>query len=340
MSGQESIRGYLVQTLVALFEVISDEGWTSIRLEPGGEEEKADLIFELVGGHKRAIQVKSTAKTFQKAEIRQYAKDLEKTIEADEYRLVLVGSLGARVRLTDIAMIGKVVVPEPVPQMPRTLIAAAAHNLENWMTAHGYSAIPALARELLVRALTNSLEEISTGPDSESRDRFEAKLERWVLSAYPGAMSSIARDVEVQLRSSIGTSQQTLKQKACLQAFNLVDQLYEFKFLPKAVVNSSPDGFEFASSVRRCYSELIVACESVQVPNQFRRFMDDGWSADEIIDFWSVVRQELGFAGNVEHANRENPWIAHVSVEPSDKNPNLAKLEELAKKYRDNKVDD
>jgi hypothetical protein len=271
MSGRESIRGYLVQTLIALFEAMSDEQWVSIRLEPGGYEEKADLIFSLENGRKRAVQVKSTAKSFQKADIKRYAETLQNNLEADEYRLILVGNLGSRVTLSEISQIGKVSVPEPVPQIPRVLVAAAAHHLEDWLIKHGYSAIPALARELLVRALTNSLEEISTGSEPQNRSEFQTKLEKWVLSAYPGAMTNVAREVAIQLQSTIGVSQQTLKQEACLEALDIIDHYFSHKLLPVSVIGSSNDGFVFASRVRKCYSKLIVACESVQVANQFRQ---------------------------------------------------------------------
>jgi hypothetical protein len=337
MSGRESIRGYLVQTLIALFEAMSDEQWVSIRLEPSGNEEKADLIFYLGNERKRAIQVKSTAKSFQKSEIIKYAEELEKNLEADEYRLILVGNLGSQVTLSEIRQIGKVTVPEPVPQIPRILVAAAAHHLEDWLIKHGYSAIPALARELLIRTLTNSLEEISTGSEPQTRNEFMAKLEKWVLSAYPGAMTSVAREVAIQLQSTIGASQQTLKQEACWEALELVDEYFSHKLLPTSVINSSNNGFEFASRFRRCYSKLVVACENIQVVNQFRQCLgaNSEWHADDIIDIWNAIRQELGFAGEAEHSDRNNPWVAYIPLDslPNNGNPHKDSLEKKAESY-------
>jgi hypothetical protein len=331
MSGQASIRGYLVQTLIALFEAMSDNEWKAIRLEPSGSEEKADLILELTDGRKRAIQVKSTAKTFQQAEIEKYAKELEDNIVADEYRLVLVGRLGRRVSLSAILKIGKVNIPEPVPQTPRILVAAAAHELEKWLVEHGYTPIPSLARELLVRALTNNLEEISTGSTPLDRQEFEKKLEKWVLSAYPGAMTSIAREVAIQLQSKIGVEQQTLKQEACLEALDIVDEFFVHKLMPASVNNYDKDEFAFASRVRHCYSRLIIACEDIQVANQFRQCLscNNQWNADDIIDLWNAIRQELGFIGDAEHSDRNNPWIACLSLEPLD-HAEKEKLEERA----------
>lgn len=335
MSGQESIRGYLVQTLIALFEAMSDEQWVSIRLEPGGDEEKADLIFYFENERKRAIQVKSTAKSFQTADIKKYAKELEKSLEATEYRLILVGNLGSKVTLSDISKIGKVVVPEPVPQIPRILVAAAAHHLEDWLIKYGYSAIPALARELLIRALSNSLEEISTGSEPQTRNEFKTKLEKWVLSAYPGAMTSVAREVAIQLQSTIGASQQTLKQEACLEALEIIDEYFSHKLLPAFVIDSSNDGFKFASRVRKCYSKLIVSCENIQVVNQFRQCLgaNSEWHGDDIIDFWNAIRQELGFAGDAEHSDRNNPWIAHIPLDQVASNPYKEDLEKRAREY-------
>ena len=59
--GQSAIRGFLVQTLIALLEALKDKPpWTSVTLEPNLTSDKVDILWAYRDGSKKAVQVKSS----------------------------------------------------------------------------------------------------------------------------------------------------------------------------------------------------------------------------------------------------------------------------------------
>ena len=50
LSGKHSIRGYLVQTIIALLDAIGEDNWDSVTLEPGHDSEKFDLLWNRPDG--------------------------------------------------------------------------------------------------------------------------------------------------------------------------------------------------------------------------------------------------------------------------------------------------
>lgn len=64
--GQPAIRGYLVQTLIGLLELLDGKRpWTSVTLEPNVDSEKVDILWEFPDSTK-AVQVKSSQNPFSK----------------------------------------------------------------------------------------------------------------------------------------------------------------------------------------------------------------------------------------------------------------------------------
>ena len=73
--GPVAIRGYLVQTLVALLEALdADKDWISVTLEPPDHvSEKIDILWQYPGKIK-AVQVKSSINPFEDADVKQWAR--------------------------------------------------------------------------------------------------------------------------------------------------------------------------------------------------------------------------------------------------------------------------
>ena len=67
--GQGAIRGFQVQTLIALLEAL-DKGrpWTDVTLEPNVDSEKVDVLWQSPG-RTDAVQVKSSENPFGKADV-------------------------------------------------------------------------------------------------------------------------------------------------------------------------------------------------------------------------------------------------------------------------------
>ena len=69
--GQAAIRGYLVQTLIALLDALDDKkSWQSVTLEPNIESDKVDILLKNSAVAK-AVQVKSSQNPFSRGDVRE-----------------------------------------------------------------------------------------------------------------------------------------------------------------------------------------------------------------------------------------------------------------------------
>ena len=59
MNGQYAIKGYLLQSLVALLDSFETD-WETVCVEPNDESEKVDILWTYNGGKKKVVQVKSS----------------------------------------------------------------------------------------------------------------------------------------------------------------------------------------------------------------------------------------------------------------------------------------
>jgi hypothetical protein len=77
--GDVALRGFLVQTLIALLEALKDDPpWTSVTLEPNLDSEKVDILWVYQDGTKKAVQVKSSKNPFSPTQVKQWAGELQK----------------------------------------------------------------------------------------------------------------------------------------------------------------------------------------------------------------------------------------------------------------------
>jgi hypothetical protein len=193
MSGQTAFRGFLLQTLVALLDAVVDDGaWISLALEPSGASEKADFVWEYPEGI-RAVQVKSSSRQMSLPDVRAWAAELRRTVQASEYLLVLLGPCSESV--ATLGEIDGVKVPQPKPLDVQGLVERAAHRLDRFLEQRNVRRVPAFARELLVSALIGKLAEYSTQGARITRLDVVRLLESWVLTLYP---SAVADSVEMQ----------------------------------------------------------------------------------------------------------------------------------------------
>ena len=101
--GAVAIRGFLVQTLVALLDIAQAEtSFLELRLEPPGVDE-FDFAWDDATGT-TAVQVKSTANEFRVGDVKRWAGELQAARKTETCRLVLVGNY--HIRLAGINQIG------------------------------------------------------------------------------------------------------------------------------------------------------------------------------------------------------------------------------------------
>ena len=176
--GPVAIRGYLVQTLVALLEALDNKDWLSVTLEPDHVSEKIDLLWEYPGSTK-AVQVKSSVNPFEDAAVNRWARDLEASKGADEYELILVG-VASKPAVAKARCLGRVAVPVPKHLDLTALRQQAAHLLDLFMAAEALPTGGAHYREMLADALLGKLATLATKAQSFTRDELAALLKTWI----------------------------------------------------------------------------------------------------------------------------------------------------------------
>lgn len=92
MGGQEGLRGYLYQGVVAIIKALNENGWNSIAVEYNSPMDKVDIA--LLNDEKivSAIQVKSSINLFEKKDVAQWIKNIIDDVDADVYELYLLGT--------------------------------------------------------------------------------------------------------------------------------------------------------------------------------------------------------------------------------------------------------
>ncbi|MBR5992256.1 MAG: ATP-binding protein [Lachnospiraceae bacterium] len=92
MSGVNSQRGFIYQSIVAIIECFDKDDWNEVKIEPNTEADKVDIMFYESGKTKRAIQVKSSINSFEQPSVERVLRAVEEDAgEASEVIVYLVG---------------------------------------------------------------------------------------------------------------------------------------------------------------------------------------------------------------------------------------------------------
>jgi tetratricopeptide (TPR) repeat protein len=178
--GPIAIRGYLVQTLVALLDIAqADPPFTEITLEPSHADEQFDFVWSNAHGT-FAVQVKSTSNEFQKSDVESWAKKLEAARKNETCSLVLVGNY--RTSLAQVDKVGAVSIKKKNLDLPG-LIGEAAHLLAKFIETQNLDAGTADEREMIAHSLISKLLHYSTTRERLTRDAFIKLMTCWIKEA-------------------------------------------------------------------------------------------------------------------------------------------------------------
>lgn len=182
MSGQASARGYIVQTLIGVLDSLEDREWDFLSIEPNIASDKVDVIW-YYPERTKVVQVKHSQNQINLGMVKAWAEELEKSLEAQEYELTLIGPCNKDVASTGLH--GKVSIPKPHVLNLSSLIEQAAHKLAKYLESKNIRKTTSQVRELLVEALTTKLSIYSTKGSRISRDSFDNLLVEWIEIIYP-----------------------------------------------------------------------------------------------------------------------------------------------------------
>jgi len=187
MSGSAGMRGYLLQTLISLLDGLeTDSEWNSLIIEPKMSSEKVDVLW-IFPNYRKAVQVKSSQNQITKSLVEKWAKELEMSVESQDYEIILLGPCSQSV--IDLGKVGNVKIPTPRVLDIFALIEQSAHRLDRYLERKGISKIPSFARELIVNGLITKLEAYSTQSTPISRSDFDKLIGEWVLVLYPRSLN-------------------------------------------------------------------------------------------------------------------------------------------------------
>ncbi len=205
--GAVAIRGFLVQTLVALLDIAkSNPPFTEITLEPKVGDNQFDFLWQDANGS-HATQVKSTQNIFTKADVEKWAKKLQDAHTNESCTLVLVGNI--HTSLAGLEPVGKVALKQK-PLDLDGLIAEAAHRLAEFMQGEGLDEGKATQRTMVVHAIESKLQHLSTGATVLTRESFIARLRDWITSApKTGIPADISRIIKYAPAELIGREDET-----------------------------------------------------------------------------------------------------------------------------------
>lgn len=173
--GAIAIRGFRIQTLIALLEV-SQSDFTELTLEPDEGNQKFDYRWLDGQGIKHAVQVKSTQNSFGKSDVERWAKDLQAQAGGDtECKLVLVGNRHPKVQSMD--KVERVLLDFNELKID-TLEDAAAHRIAAFLEREQQPTLPPQQCKRAVDHISYQL--LSHPARALSRQRFLAMLLEWV----------------------------------------------------------------------------------------------------------------------------------------------------------------
>ncbi|HEX5338197.1 MAG TPA: hypothetical protein VFW53_07140 [Gallionella sp.] len=183
--GPIAIRGYLVQTLVALLDIVqADPPFSEITLEPAHADEQFDFVWNNAHGA-FAVQVKSTVNEFQKSAVEDWAAKLQAARKSEKCRLMLVGNY--HTSLAKVGTICGVEIEKKNLDLPG-LFDQAAHRIAKFIHAQGLDAGTPDEHELIAESLVTRLLRYSTSREPLSRDRFIKLLAGWIREAPRGKL--------------------------------------------------------------------------------------------------------------------------------------------------------
>ncbi len=180
MSGNSSIRGYLLQTIITLLDAFEKDNWVKLTLEPNILSDKVDIVWYLPNQQIRVTQVKSSQNQINLRLVKKWAEELQYSIQASDYELILIGPCSQNVIARK--SFGQVLIPTPHTLNIESLIEQAAHKLDYFLEKNELSKLTAKNREIIIQAFVTKLETFSTKSLPITKDQFGSILVSWIVS--------------------------------------------------------------------------------------------------------------------------------------------------------------
>jgi len=178
MGGQSAIRGYLIQTIIAVLESLEKDDWQSVCIEPNDEDQKVDIKWTYDDGSKSVYQIKSSQNPFSLSNANKWCKELiSSTPNAKSYTLFLVGHLADKL-YSQNELFGVNIQNKELSF--DSLNANALFLIERFYTNRGKDKITFEIKDILVNNLILHLEKSSIVGEEIQKDIFDSQLLKWI----------------------------------------------------------------------------------------------------------------------------------------------------------------
>lgn len=194
MGGQEGLRGYLLQTIICVLDAFNeDNNWDALALEPNVDSEKVDIIWYYSDPIKTIIdQVKSSKNQISIPQIKNWSKELEVSIDANEYNLMIIGPVSIEVAKTEKQ--GNVILKKKTLDIDG-LFSEAAQKLGIYIEKKDYKPLTSSIKEIIIKSLVTQFEIYSTNGKEISRDDFDRILFKWISDIAPESIKKKIFDI-------------------------------------------------------------------------------------------------------------------------------------------------
>lgn len=323
MGGRSGIRGYLIQSIIAVLDSLNDPNWKSIIVEPNIGNDKVDIcwISEI---SKKVSQVKSSKNQITLGMAKNWAEELETNVTSDEYELILIGP--ANKEITGKVKIGKVDIPIPQILNYKALINQASTILDRYLETFSITKLPTYAREIIIESLITKYTGFSTEGKEVKRDEFLSYLRDSILLILPEGINKATEELRLKYESISRVEEYKfkLKYEACLEALEVVDEYYltamakQIRELFREHELEILNPIELGKKARKCHNRLVVSCDNQELILLFRRCLNIENQPETmglIVDFRGAIRRELGFGTEVIDLNKDLAWIGTLGAE-------------------------
>lgn len=171
MNGQYSIKGYLLQSLVALLDSFETE-WETICVEPNDESEKVDIKWTFKNNTTKAVQVKSSKNLITLSLAKKWAAELENSTPNAVHELVLVGdNIDNKInnKIGNVSVIKKSL---SIDDFENVVLS----KINSFYETNGRSIVAPSLGKLFVRSLNQQILENSVLGKVVSRNEFNDEL--------------------------------------------------------------------------------------------------------------------------------------------------------------------
>lgn len=182
MSGNDGIRGYIIQTIICLLDALeTDNKWIAVTLEPLDESEKVDIRWKYPNNRIKFSQVKSSKNIINFSDAKKWSEELEtQSKNAFEYELILVGNVDKKLSKTE--KIGNVKIGEFRPLNIKFLIDQASTKIDKYYERKRKPKISSKIRELIIGNLNTHFGTSSISGSEIERNQFDHCLLDWIVT--------------------------------------------------------------------------------------------------------------------------------------------------------------